>query len=395
MQREPHISKPESRAPAPDSYVPRVRPFHIRVEQDVLDDLEIRLGRARWTRASDEAGWKRGTDPRYLRSLVAYWRVGFDWRRQEMKLGELPQYIARIDGNDVHFAHLRSKYSSATPLLLLHGWPDSFFRYHRVAPLLAAEGYDVIIPSLPGFAFTPPLSPTPRERPMRAVANVMHALMTDVLGYPQYGVVGGDGGSVIAQSLAIDSHDSVTGIHISDLGWHAVKRDPSSLTWRERCYFARNMKQFMSDGAYAMVHATRPRSLAVELADSPIGLASWILDRFHSWSDGDLDARFGKDVLLTNIMLYWVTQTIGSSIFTYYAEAQSASLTVDDYVDCPVGLALFPDDIGGIPPRRLAQRTLAVTHWTEMPRGGHFGALEEPALYARDVVAFFRSLEHG
>ena len=393
MQREPHVANPPGRAPAPDSYLPRVRPFHIRVEQDVLDDLEIRLGRARFARASDEPGWKHGTDPQYLRSLIAYWRVGFDWRRQEMKLGELPQYVARIDDNDIHFVHLRSNRSAATPLLLLHGWPDSFYRYHRVAPLLAAEGYDVIIPSLPGFAFSAPLSPAPRERPTRAVATVMQQLMTEVLGYPQFGVVGGDGGSVIAQALAIDAHDSVTGIHVSDLGWHAMKRDPSSLSWRERRYFARNTKQFMSDGAYAMVQSTRPRSLAIELADSPVGLASWILDRFHSWSDGNLDARFGKDMLITNIMLYWVTQSIASSIFTYYAEVQSPSLTADDRVDRPVGMALFPHDIGGIPPRRLAERTLSITRWTEMPRGGHFAALEEPELYARDVVAFFRSLE--
>ncbi len=390
MQREPHVSKPSSRAPAPDSYVPRVRPFHIRVEQEVLDDLEIRLGRARWTR-SNEPGWERGTDPHYLRSLVAYWRVGFDWRRQEMKLGELPQYTARIGANDVHFVHVKATTPTAMPLLLLHGWPDSFYRYHRMAPLLAAQGFDVIIPSLPGFGFTPPLTPASHDKPMRAVAAVLSQLMSEVLGYAEYGVVGGDGGSVLAQILAIEHADAICGIHVTDLGWHTAAVDPASVSWRERRYLARMTKRFMADGAYAMVQSTTPRSLAVSLADSPIGLASWILDRFHSWSDGDLDGRFGKDVLLTNIMLYWVTQTIGSSIYSYYAEAKSPSLAPTDRVDRPVALALFPHDIGGTPPRRFAERTLAVTRFTEMPGGGHFAALEEPALYARDVTEFFHS----
>lgn len=393
MHREEHVAYIEGRAPAHDSYVPRVRPFHIRVEEDVLDDLEARLARARWTRATDEPGWKRGTDPGYLRSLVGFWRVGYDWRRQEAKLGELPQYIARIGDDDLHFVHLRAKSPSAPALLLCHGWPDSFFRYHRLAPMLAAHGFDVIVPSLPGFAFTPPLSGRSHDKPMRAVAKVMHALVTDVLGYEQYGVVGGDGGSVLAQALAIDFHEAVTGIHLSDLGWHTAHRDPSSLTWRERRYLARLTKRFLADGAYVMVQSTRPRSLVAGLADSPIGLASWILDRFHAWSDGDLDARFGKDTLITNIMLYWITRTISTSILTYHAEAKSPSLEPTDFVDRPVGLALFPHDIGGIPPRKFAERTLAITHWTEMPRGGHFAALEEPELYARDVLAFFRSLE--
>jgi pimeloyl-ACP methyl ester carboxylesterase len=392
MHREEHVAIPERRAPAHGSYVPRVRPFHIRVEQDVLDDLEMRLGRARSTRATEEPGWKHGTDPAYLRALVHYWRVGYDWRRHEAKLGELPQYIARIGEDDIHFVHLRAKTPSATPLLLAHGWPDSFYRYHRLAPMLVAHGFDVVVPSLPGFAFSPPLSGR-GDKPMRAVAKVMHSLMTDVLGYEQYGVVGGDGGSVLAQALAIDFHESVTGIHLTDLGWHATRRDPSTVTWRERRYLARAKKRFLEDGAYVMVQSTRPRSLAVALADSPIGLASWIIDRFHAWSDGDLDARFGKDTLITNVMLYWITRSVASSIFTYYAEAKSPSLEPSDFVDRPVGLALFPHDIAGVPSRKFAERTLAITRWTEMPRGGHFAALEEPELYARDVVAFFHSLE--
>jgi microsomal epoxide hydrolase len=216
--------------------------------------------------------------------------------------------------------------------------------------------------------------------------------MTEVLGYERFAVAGGDGGSVLAQILAIDYPESVIGIHLTDLGWHIANTDPASLSRAEHKYLESASKRFMTDGAYAMVQTTRPRSLAAALSDSPVGLASWIIDRFHAWSDGDLDARFTRDGLLTNIMLYWVTQTIGSSVFNYLAEARSPSLTPAERVDRPVAVALFPLDIGGPPPRSLADRTLNVQRWTELPRGGHFGALEEPALYARDVVEFFRSL---
>jgi pimeloyl-ACP methyl ester carboxylesterase len=219
-------------------------------------------------------------------------------------------------------------------------------------------------------------------------------LMTEVLGYEQFAVAGGDGGSVLAQILAIDHPESVVGIHLTDLGWHVGNVDPSSLSSAEKKHLEASKKLFMADGAYAMLQATRPRSLAPGLNDSPAGLASWIIDRFHSWSDshGNIENSFSKDELLTNIMLYWVTQTIGSSVFTYYADAQSPSLTPADHVDRPVALALFPKDAGGVPLRSFAERTLNVQRWTEMPRGSHFAALEEPELYARDVVDFFRSL---
>jgi hypothetical protein len=187
------------------------------------------------------------------------------------------------------------------------------------------------------------------------------------------------------------------GVHLTDLGWHVGNVDPSTVTGVERKYLEASKKHFMADGAYAMVQASRPRSLAAGLADSPVGLASWLLDRFHSWCDPrrSIDESFGKDDLLTNIMLYWTTRTIGSSMHTYYADRRSPSLTPADRVQRPVGMALFPRDIGGIPPRVFAERTLNVQRWTEMPRGSHFAALEEPELFASDVRAFFESLREG
>ncbi|HEV7557609.1 MAG TPA: hypothetical protein VGO00_19225, partial [Kofleriaceae bacterium] len=247
---------------------------------------------------------------------------------------------------------------------------------------------------LPGFAFSGSVR-LPAEQPNRHSAERLWRLMTETLGYRRFAVAGGDGGGVLAQLIAIDHPDSVIGVHLTDLGWHVTNVDPSTCSRAEHKYIETTKKSFAADGAYAMLQATRPRSLAPGLSDSPIGLASWIIDRFHAWSDchDDVENSFSKDELLTNIMLYWVTNTIGSSMFSYFADRRSPSLTPADRVRRPVAVALFPRDIGGLPPRELAQRTLEVTRWTEMPRGGHFAALEEPDLYARDVRDFFiRSL---
>ena len=218
--------------------------------------------------------------------------------------------------------------------------------------------------------------------------------MRYVLGYERFAIAGGDGGSVLAQVIALDHPESVVGIHLTDLGWHVANTDPAALSRPEQRYLASSKERFMADGGYAMVQATRPRSLAAALDDSPVGLASWIVDRFHAWSDshGHVERSFTKDELLTNIMIYWGTQTIGSSIFTYYADRRSPSIRKSDYVACPVGAALFPKDAAGIPPRRLAERTLNVKRWTEMRHGGHFAALEQPRLFADDVRSFFGSL---
>jgi pimeloyl-ACP methyl ester carboxylesterase len=363
--------------------------FEIRVDQRELDDLQMRLRRTRWTSSDDERSWQRGTSRSYLRELVAYWHSSYDWRLHEARLNAQPQLKARVRDADIHFIHVRGRGKRPTPLLLLHGWPDSFDRFHRALPLLAEE-LDLIIPSLPGFAYTD--APCVQQQPTRHSAQLIFELMHDVLGYERFVVAGGDGGSVIAQILAIDHPESVLGIHLTDLGWHVYGQDPSELPKSERKWLEDGSKN--PDGAYALVQMTRPRSLAAGLNDSPVGLASWIVDRFHSWCDfeHELDEVVSKDDLLTNVMLYWVTQTIGSSVYGYYADAQSPSLTPTDRVERPVALALFPKDIGGVPPRSLAARTLNVQRWTEMPRGGHLTAREQPELYARDVLEFCREL---
>jgi pimeloyl-ACP methyl ester carboxylesterase len=378
-------------------------PFQIHVADAVLDDLRLRLRGTRFARVTKEGGWDHGTDPHWLRKLVDYWSDGYDWRHHEAWLNDLPQFTAKVGEARMHFVHQRGQGTRTTPLLLLHGWPDSFYRYHRVLPMFTDparrgaggdDAYDVVVPSLPGFAFTGRVPRAPEHQPSRHSAHLLWRLMTEVLGYQRFAVAGGDGGSVLAQILAIDHPENVIGVHLTDLGWHAANIDPASASKAEQKYLEASKKRFLADGAYAMVQTTRPRSLAAGLNDSPAGLASWIVDRLHSWADarGELETAISRDDLLTNIMLYWITGTIGSSMFQYHAEARSPSLTPADRVTVPVGVALFPKDIGGIPPRSLAERTLNVQRWTEMPRGGHFAALEQPDLFAEDVTEFFRSL---
>jgi pimeloyl-ACP methyl ester carboxylesterase len=380
-----------------------IQPYQLQVKQAILDDLRARLGRARRSPDLGATGWKYGTDPEYLDGLIEYWRSGFDWRQQEAQLNALPQYTADLDGDELHFVHVKGRGPRPMPLLLLHGWPDSFCRYVKVIPVFSdpahaggnsEDAFDVVVPSLPGFPLTGPIAGLKGVPANRHTARLLWRLMTDTLGYATFAVAGGDGGSVIAQILAIEHPEAVIGVHLTDIGWHATNGNHPNLTKAESKFLDEGKKHFMADGAYAAVQMSKPRSLAVGLNDSPVGLASWILDRFHSWTDSgdDIEKSVSKDELLTNITLYWATQTIGSSMYSYFAEARQPSLTPKDYVQRPVALALFPKDGGAMPPRSFAERTLNVTRYTEMPRGGHFAALEEPALFAADVTDFFRTL---
>lgn len=381
------------------SALPSTQPFRIGIAQPVLDDLHVRLQRTRRSRVLRNAGWKAGSDPDYLDELLHYWREAYDWRAHEHELNRLQYYLARFDDGNLHYVHETGRGPNPIPMLLLHGWPDSFLRYRKVIPLLTdtddeqQRTFDVVVPSLPGFAFTGLLQPAEEVPSIERSARLLHRLMTEVLGYSQFMVAGGDGGSAIAQSMAIQFPDAVIALHLTDIGWHAAARD-EALSDIERKYVEAVRRRFMEDGAYAAVQASQPRALAAALNDSPAGLASWIVDRFHSWADSPrhLEASFSKDEMLTNITLYWVTQTIQSSIYGYLAETRRPSLGPDDFVERPVGLAFFPRDGAGLPPRRLAERTLNVAHWTEMPGGGHFGAWERPQDFAADLRNFYAAL---
>jgi microsomal epoxide hydrolase len=375
--------------------------FKIDIAQEVLDDLHERLARTRWSFDVGDTGWDKGTNLEYLKELSRYWRDDFDWPKQEEEINRFNHFKTAIGEYGPHFIHQRGKGSHPTPLLLLHGWPDSFYRFHKIIPMLTDPGsfggdpdhsFDVVVPSLPGFGFTDIPQARTQKQIIRHDAKLLFKLMNEVLGYERFTIAGGDGGSPLAQVLAIDFFESVIGIYLTDLGWHVSNVDPSNLSKKEQRYLEASQKAFMKQGAYAMVQSTKPQTLAYNLNDSPVGLASWIVDRFHFWTDGDIEEKFTKDELLTNITIYWVTETIASSMRNYRAETKSPSLTTADFVEVPVGLGLFPKDIGGVPPREFAERTLNVQHWTEMPRGGHFTAWEEPELMASDIQSFFRKL---
>jgi pimeloyl-ACP methyl ester carboxylesterase len=383
-----------------------VQPFDPRIDDSTLHDLHARLATARLP-AGDARDWDAGTSPAYLRELVEYWRSGYDWRAREAELGRFAHFRTTLAGTAVHFIHERGHGDAPLPLILTHGFPDSFLRFVKLIPLLAdpaghggdpADAFDVIVPSLPGYGFS---EPPDRKTDIFHVADRWHELMTSELGYDRYGVHGGDWGSTVSERIARSHAGSVVGMHLTDVPfWHAMQK-PDDPNPAEAEYLASIDHYLQVEGAYAMIQGTRPQTLADSLTDSPAGLAAWLVDFFYRWSDcnGDLESRFTKDELLTNIMIYWTTGSIGSAFLPYYDFMHAGAVRwmiekAREWVgsaDVPTGFARFPKDLTH-PPREWAERFFNVQRWTELPRGGHFGALEEPGLLAEDIRAFFRPL---
>ena len=375
------------------------QPFTINVPQATIDDLRERLQRTRWPGEVAGAGWDYGTNLAYMKELVAYWRNGFDWRAQEAILNGFAQFRAEVDGFGLHFVHERGKGPNPQPILLLHGWPDSFFRMHKLIPLLtdpashgadAADSFDVVVPSLPGFGFSD--KPITKGFTSERTVALLASLMTETLGYKHFAVHGGDIGSGLTELFAYQHADKLTGVHLTDVPyWHLFAENAGDLSQAEQQYIEAGRQWQMTEGAYAMIQSTKPQTLAYALNDSPVGLAAWIVEKFRSWSDcgGDVESRFSKEELLTNIMIYWATQTIGSSFLPYYEGAHGQPKAAGKHSDVPVGVAIFPHDL--VPaPREYGERVLNIQRWADMPRGGHFAALEEPELLAADIRAFYR-----
>ncbi len=378
-----------------------IQPFTIAVADDVLADLRRRLAATRWPDEVDDAGWDYGANLAYLKGLVAYWRDGFDWRAQEATLNQYAQYRADIDGVGVHFVHERGRGPHPLPLIITHGWPSSFAQMLKIVPLLTdparyggdpADAFDVVVPSLPGFGF----SDRPRARGMNGqrIATLWARLMADTLGYRRFAAAGGDLGSPVTRRLALAHPDLVVGMHLTDVGYPTADRPDFSAA--ERRYLDAVRDWSAHEGAYMMLQSIKPQTLAYGLTDSPVGLAAWIVEKFRAWSDcaGDVERRFSKDELLTTIMIYWVTETINSSVRLYYENRGIPPLAPEQRINVPAGVAIFPKDLA-LPPREWAERSLRVERWTEMPRGGHFAAMEEPALLVEDLRAFFRPLREA
>ena len=373
--------------------------FSIQIPEDVLIDLKYRLDHIRWPDQLENVAWERGTEKGYLQSLVSYWREQYDWRAQEAELNRLPQFRCTVDGVDVHFIHERGRGPNPLPIILTHGWPDSFIRYKKMIPLLADparyggdpnDAFDVIVPSIPGFGFSG--KPTVGGVNNSTVSELWAKLMTEELGYETFAAAGGDMGSGVTRYLAAIHPELLVGIHVTDIGiirQLMTAHDEASLSKEELQYKADVQKWIVEEGGYISLQATKPQTLAYGLSDSPVGLAAWIVEKFRSWSDQDceFDKKFDNDELLTNIMIYWITNTIGPSAHRYFENTHS--LPQLGRIDVPTGVALFPSDVL-LPPREWAEKNLNIMRWTHMPRGGHFAAMEEPELLAEDIRAFFR-----
>ena len=397
-----------------------VATFQVSIGDEEIDGLRAALRRTRWPRQVADAGWREGTDLAYLQELVAYWADEFDWRAVEARLNDEPQFLARVGGDDrgtgvgepldVHFVHRRGVGPAPLPLVLTHGWPSSFFEFHAVIGPLAdpaayggdpADAFDVIVPSLPGYGFSsiPTRSGTGPSR--------MASLWTELLaglGYERYGAAGCDWGSLVTSLMGLDHPEHLVGIHLGMVTLRSPTRDEAGATEQaeEQAFRARSLAWARTEAAYTDIQGTKPQSLAYGLNDSPAGLAAWIVEKFRAWGDtnGDVESVFTRDDLLTNLSIYWFTQTIGSANRLYHeARRNPRRLTEGERVTVPTGFLLeraLPEghvtpNIGP-PPRRRAEMVYDVRRWTVAPRGAHFPAWETPDLYVDEVRAFFRDL---
>ncbi len=380
------------------------RPFSVQIAQTTINDIMRKVAAFSMPDApvgGPGGAWAYGADAGFMKTLIEYWLHGYDWRAAETGLNRWPQFKAKIGDLDIHFIHEKGSNPAPRPLILSHGWPGSYFEFIHVVEKLAhperfggkaEDGFDVIVPSLPGYGFSgkpaKPVSP-------RTTAALFDALMTGALGYERYLAQGGDWGSAVSGWLAYDAPACV-GAHLNMFGWRAPGVGPQ--TDEERAYAMRAAGLFEAEGAYFRMHTTKPLTLSYALMDSPVGIAAWIIEKFHGWSDlrdGGFEAVYDKDQLLTNVMIYLVTGTFGTSTWMYRGlmeDASGAPVPEGARIEKPMGLASFPIDIIPMPPRSFVERHMNVAHWTDMPTGGHFAALEKPAALVDDVRAYARAI---
>jgi len=378
-----------------------ITPMNIAVPEADLADLKERLARTRWPDEITNSGWTYGFDSATLRDLRDYWLDHFDWRRQEAAWGQLPHFQTEIQGLKIHFVHLRGKGPNPLPVVITHGWPGSFLEMLKLIPRLADpqqfggsadEAFDVVVPSLPGFGFS--------ERPHTPGWNTFKiadawAELMQRLGYDKFVAQGGDFGANISTLLARKYPQRVVALHLNYIpGAYLpfVDEREAPMTEEERAFQASDARWMEDKGAYSHVQRIQPMTLAAALNDSPMGLATWIIDKFRDWADcdGEVERRFTKDDLLANVSLYWLTGTIGSSM-RLYLESSRAPLhfAKNERISVPCGVARFLKE-EPFPPRSWVDRVYNVRRWTEMPKGGHFAAWEEPELLAKDLREYFR-----
>jgi pimeloyl-ACP methyl ester carboxylesterase len=380
-----------------------ILPFEIQVPDAVLEDLEARLALTRLPDQLDGVGWDYGMDLAYLTDLITYWREEFDWREQERRLNAFDHYKTRIDDLDIHFIHQRSPDADALPIIITHGWPGSIAEFTKIiGPLTdpvahggnAADAFHVVAASMPGYGFS--------DKPRRPgfgpeqIAEVNAQLMAR-LGYERYGIQGGDWGSIVSRWHAFNHPDNAVGLHIN-MVVAAPPRDvddPNEGVPPEELARSRERQAFYNtdENGYSRIQGTRPQTLGYALNDSPAGQAAWIVEKFRAWCDcdGDPETIFTKDELLTNVMLYWVNETATSSARLYYESGRAPTSRPMGWIEVPTGAAIFPQELS-IAPRKWVEAGYNLVHWTEMPRGGHFAAMEQPELLVADLRTFFAGL---
>ena len=377
------------------------RPFKVEVSDETLADIRRRVQNFPWHEMPDDGGWDYGTNLSYMKELCAYWVDEFDWRKQEAAINRFSHFIAPVDGIDMHFLYEKGSSAEAMPLLISHGWPGSIVEFMEIVEPLAhperfggdaEDAFDVIAPSLPGFGYSgSPLRPYGPRR----MAEILNGLMTDVLGYRGYLAQGGDWGGAISSWLGFDHAPTCRAIHINIL---TMRHSAGPQTDEEHDWEARFERDQIMENGYRTQQATRPQTLSYAMMDSPVGIAAWLVEKFNSWSDtqgDDIESVYSKDELLTNIMIYVTTRTFNTASWIYYGRREEGGriLSADDRrVEVPTACALFPAEMLAWPPRSYVERLYNVQQWTEMPRGGHFAALEQPDLLVDDIRRFARSM---
>ena len=373
-------------------------PFKIAVPDGVLKDLRERLARTRFPSEIENSGWDYGTNLSYLRDLVTYWRTTFDWRVQERRLNDLPQFKTQIDGLDLHFIHKKSSRADAVPLVFVHGWPGSILEVTKIiGPLTEPPpgeiAFHVVAISLPGYGF----SEKPKQAGVsnRRIAAMIAQLMAR-LGYQRYGAQGGDWGGFIVRQLGLQDPQHLIGVHsnMCVAGPPPGASDPNAgVPAEEQKRMEAARARIVTEQAYSQLQGTKPQTLGYSLNDSPAGLAAWIVEKFRTWSDsgGNVEKKFTKEELLTNITIYWVTETGPSSVRLYYENRRDAGL--QGKMEVPFACAVFPGELFANAPRQWVEASYNLVQYTVMPRGGHFAAMEEPELLVADMRTFFKGLK--
>ncbi len=379
----------------------RIRPFRIDVPDDVLDRIRTRLAEYPWHEMPDDGGWAYGANLDYMKELCAYWLDEFDWRQHECAINHFSHFTASIDSIDLHFIHEKGSGPAPLPLIISHGWPGSVVEFLDIIEPLAhperfgadgAVAFDVIAPSLPGFGF----SGRP-QRPIgpRKIAGLFDKLMTEILGYDGYLAQGGDWGGAVSTWLGFDHAPACRAIHLNIM---TMRHPDGPRGSEEEAWAVEFEREQMMENGYRTQQATKPQTLSYAMMDSPVGVAAWIVEKFNSWSDtadSNIESAHSKDSLLTNIMVYLVTGTFNTASWIYYGRREEGGRVLSpdgERVEVPTAAALFPAEILSWPPRSYVERVYNIARWTEMPRGGHFAALEQPDLLVDDIRAFARTL---